>query len=123
MSTNEASRRLLATVTDSNGNPLPGTPGGPLPGNSLLITRVAARGPLPTLAVLLVPARPNRTGMLIQNLDDVNTIWYSDNPNVTDQTGATLEAKNNVPIAHAGPLYIYATAGAPVAEVIETLST
>lgn len=121
MSTNEAARRALWIVMDDNGLPKPGAPGGPLAGKSLKITRATARGPLPTPANQLVPASPSVLGRLLHNLDDGDTIWFSDKPNVTDQTGATLKANSSIPVQFNGPIYIYCLNGSPLVECIEVL--
>ena len=117
MSNNEALRRLLAKFMDENGNPAPGSPGGPTIGLSLgPSVRHAATGPLPVAAYQLMPADDTRVGGQMRNLDMVNIIYYGSSPNLTDATGGTLKPGETVGINVRGPIYIYCTAGAPIAE-------
>jgi hypothetical protein len=122
MSSNEALRRLLAVFTDDSGALKPGAPGGPQPGKNILTTRMAAGGPSPDLATLIVGARADRVGGLLRNLttdENDKTIWYGSEPGVTDATGATLDAGESVPLTTSGPIYIYKLEGNPVAEYVE----
>lgn len=124
MSSNEGIRRILSRFEDANGLPLPGSPGGPLTGTSTRVTRVAATGPSPTVATLLIPARSTRRSLQIKNLDDNDTIWLDSNPNVTDSgstAGTTLLAGQSISYPWNGAVYIYCTTGSPIAEATEIL--
>lgn len=118
MDSNEALRRLLAVFQDPTGNPMPGAPGGPVLGQNVgPVFRHAAAGPLPTVAYQLVAAQPTRTNGILRNMDATNTVYWGSSPTVTDATGSTLLAGENVPVGgYRGPIYIYCTAGSPIVE-------
>jgi hypothetical protein len=117
MGNNEALRRLLSVFMDANGNLLPGSPAGPVMGLRIGTTmKHVATGPLPVTAFALVPADDTRVGGELRNLDSVNTIYYGSDPNVTDTTGGSLLPKEHIQLNVRGAVYIYCTAGAPIAE-------
>jgi hypothetical protein len=116
---NSLLRRILWAFRDENGNAQPGSPGGPIPGDHMLSTTKAAAGPLPVIAVQLVPSRLKRTSAYIRNLDSTNTIWFLDTPSVTDATGFTLKPNESAPCSFKGAIYIYCVAGAPIAQFNE----
>jgi hypothetical protein len=118
-SNNEILRRIANIFYDGNGNPRPGNPGGPLIAKTVGdVYRHAATGPSPTPAYLLAPADDTRVGGYISNLDQTLTIWWGSDPNLTDQTGATLGAGQTAPANIRGPVYIYCISGAPLVEFV-----
>lgn len=117
MTNNEALRRILYVLTTEGGLPvqLPAPPS--TAGSSLVTVRAAAANP----AARLLSANPDRKGLVIRNLDNSLPFFYGSDPNVTQATGATLRAGENVPLGHLGPLYVFAPTGSPMAEALESL--
>ena|ERR1043166_3844276 len=118
--TNTAVRRLLNVFVDLNSKPRPGAPGGPVTAKNIGdVIRHGAANP----AYLLVPADDTRAGGLLRNLDTAETIYYGSNPNVDDQTGATMLPGEIIPINIRGSIYIYHATLNPIAEFVPIQTT
>jgi len=117
-SNNEILRRIANRFYDANGNPKPGSPGGPTLAKTIgTPLRHAATNP----AYLLVPADDNRVGGLLRNLDASDPILYGSNSSMTD--GGTLLAGETLPLNVRGNIYIFSASGSPIAEFVPILST